>query len=599
MKLSLKIISERLEKDVHVIRFKDIYSTLRLNRPVFLTDETELLADTLYITSADRLPSNLTYQNGCALILTGNINTDVLNCPAVILVSETADIFKVHNYVNGIFDFFDDWQHKLEYISTHYGRMSSFKKCLEASLKVFENPVSISDPSYNYLIASLESSQAAFNVKKLSDKMKNYINDSPFGRMLASEKDVFTISDPHLQHRMIVRNVFYGRDVIYRLSVHESTRAFRETDYILLDLLAHYISESFEKDYSDSDSGSAVLSKLLSSALSSGIINKSSLKLELDKINWSASDQFVIAYTQTTYQDLTLDSIPYYCEEIARDYPGVLAFSYQGNIAILFNLNLFSGADDLNPIQSGAVESQANAAMSQITDAKIQNTAKSDSAADSMETNQVSADGGKLTESVNVEISDTNKSDEAASNGSKSAESVKASAEGSKSADSAKADDEPDYIIALSEFLSSYNMRVGISNTFDNIYKIRHYFRQAQTALDVGSRLHPDDMISYFHKCVLPLLINLASMEFTKDDLVSPVYARIKQHDQQNNTEYLKTLREYLNQNLNTAQTASALYIHRLTMVYRVKRICEIGKTDLKKPDELLHLALSFMIDES
>jgi hypothetical protein len=551
MKLSLKIISERLEKDVHVIRFKDIYSTLRLSHPVFLTDETELLADTLYITSADRLPSNLTYQNGCALILTGNINTDVLNCPAVILISETADVFKVHNYVNGIFDFFDDWQHKLEYISTHYGRMSSFKKCLEASLKVFENPVSISDPSYNYLIASLESSQAAFNVKKLSDKMKNYINDSPFGRMLASEKDVFTISDPHLQHRMIVRNVFYGRDVIYRLSVHESTRAFRETDYILLDLLAHYISESFEKDYSDSDSGSAVLSKLLSSALSSGIINKSALKLELDKINWSASDQFVIAYTQTTYQDLTLDSIPYYCEEIARDYPGVLAFSYQGNIAILFNLNLFSGADDLNPIQSGAVESQANAAMSQITDTKIQNTAKSDSAADSIETKQVSAD------------------------------------------------DEPDYIIALSEFLSSYNMRVGISNTFDNIYKIRHYFRQAQTALDVGSRLHPDDMISYFHKCVLPLLINLASMEFTKDDLVSPVYARIKQHDQQNNTEYLKTLREYLNQNLNTAQTASALYIHRLTMVYRVKRICEIGKTDLKKPDELLHLALSFMIDES
>ena len=551
MKLSLKIISERLEKDVHVIRFKDIYSTLRLNRPVFLTDETELLADTLYITSADRLPSNLTYQNGCALILTGNINTDVLNCPAVILISETADVFKVHNYVNGIFDFFDDWQHKLEYISTHYGRMSSFKKCLEASLKVFENPVSISDPSYNYLIASLESSQAAFNVKKLSDKMKNYINDSPFGRMLASEKDVFTISDPHLQHRMIVRNVFYGRDVIYRLSVHESTRAFRETDYILLDLLAHYISESFEKDYSDSDSGSAVLSKLLSSALSSGIINKSALKLELDKINWSASDQFVIAYTQTTYQDLTLDSIPYYCEEIARNYPGVLAFSYQGNIAILFNLNLFSGAGDLDPIQSGAVESQANAVMSQITDTKIQNTAKSDSAANSIETNQVSAD------------------------------------------------DEPDYIIALSEFLSSYNMRVGISNTFDNIYKIRHYFRQAQTALDVGSRLHPDDMISYFHKCVLPLLINLASMEFTKDDLVSPVYARIKQHDQQNNTEYLKTLREYLNQNLNTAQTASALYIHRLTMVYRVKRICEIGKTDLKKPDELLHLALSFMIDES
>ncbi len=573
MKLSLKIISEHLEEHVHILRFKDIYSTLRLSRPVFLTDEAELAADTLYITSADRMPADLTYQNGCALILIGNVNTDVLNCPAVILISEATDILKVHNYVNSIFDFFDDWQHKLEYISTHYGRMSSFKKCLEASLAVFENPVSISDPSYNYLIASLESSQATFNVKKLSDKMKDYINNSPFGRMLISEKDVFTISDPHLQHRMIVRNVFYGRDIIYRLSVHESARAFRETDYILLDLLAHYISESYEKDFPDSESGSAVLSRLLAAALSSGIINKSALRLELDKINWSESDKFVIAYTQTTYQDLTLDSIPYYCEEIAHDYPGVLTFSYQGNIAILVNLNLFSGAVDTGELPD-------------LTQSDI--AGRSSGKTDSADAANAPADITNNTDSDQADMHKGTKSGTAADN---MASAETAAATGIKSED-------PEYLAALSEFLSSYNMRVGISNAFNNIYKIRHYFRQAQTALDIGSRQHPEVMVSYFHKCVLPLLINLATMEFTRDDLVSPVYARIKQHDQQNNTEYLKTLREYLEQNLNTAQTASALYIHRLTMVYRLKRICEIGKTDLKKPDELLHLAMSFMIDD-
>ena len=572
MKLSLKIISEHLEKYVHVLRFKDIYSTLRLSRPIFLTDETELAANKLYITSVDRMPSDLTYQNGCALILIGSVNTDVLNCPAVILIPESADILKVHNYVNGIFDFFDDWQHKLEYISTHYGRMSSFKKCLEASLEVFENPVSISDPSYNYLIASLESSQATFNVKKLSDKMKDYINNSPFGRMLISEKDVFTISDPHLQHRMIVRNVFYGRDIIYRLSVHESARPFRETDYILLDLLAHYISESYEKDFTDSDSESAVLSRLLAAALSSGIINKSALRVELDKISWSDSDRFVIAYTQTTYQDLTLDSIPYYCEEIARDYPGVLAFSYQGNIAILVNINLFSAGADADKLSDLS-----------LSDTPGKSSAKT-SSADVIDSPAEVTNG---TEADYTGIDKCTKSNPSADN---IASAETKTEPGSRS-------EEPEYITALSEFLSSYNMRVGISNTFDNIYKIRHYFRQAQTALDIGSRQHPEVMISYFHKCVLPLLINLGTMEFTKEDLVSPIYARIKQHDQQNNTEYLRTLREYLDQNLNTAQTASALYIHRLTMVYRLKRICEIGKTDLKKPDELLHLAMSFMID--
>ena len=75
------------------------------------------------------------------------------------------------------------------------------------------------------------------------------------------------------------------------------------------------------------------------------------------------------------------------------------------------------------------------------------------------------------------------------------------------------------------------------------------------------------------------------------------MYLRLKDHDRQNRTEYLKTLEEYLLHNGNAVQTAAALFTHRATIIYRIKRICEIGHTDLKKPDELLHLTLSFRID--
>lgn len=59
---------------------------------------------------------------------------------------------------------------------------------------------------------------------------------------------------------------------------------------------------------------------------------------------------------------------------------------------------------------------------------------------------------------------------------------------------------------------------------------------------------------------------------------------------QQQHTEYYRTLRVYLEENLNATQTARELYIHRSTLLYRLERIREILDSDLTDPDELLYL---------
>ncbi|WP_143153428.1 helix-turn-helix domain-containing protein [Desulfitobacterium chlororespirans] len=43
-------------------------------------------------------------------------------------------------------------------------------------------------------------------------------------------------------------------------------------------------------------------------------------------------------------------------------------------------------------------------------------------------------------------------------------------------------------------------------------------------------------------------------------------------------------------------QTAKDLFIHRSTMNYRLELIKEIGQTDFKNPDELLHIQLSMRL---
>lgn len=70
----------------------------------------------------------------------------------------------------------------------------------------------------------------------------------------------------------------------------------------------------------------------------------------------------------------------------------------------------------------------------------------------------------------------------------------------------------------------------------------------------------------------------------------------LQKSDATQNTEYMKTLRVYLDHNLNTVQSAKALFIHRSTFLYRLERIKAILETDLEDPEELFYLNLSFRL---
>lgn len=70
----------------------------------------------------------------------------------------------------------------------------------------------------------------------------------------------------------------------------------------------------------------------------------------------------------------------------------------------------------------------------------------------------------------------------------------------------------------------------------------------------------------------------------------------LQKSDKLQNTEYMKTLRVYLEHNLNTVQSAKALFIHRSTFLYRLERMKSILETDLEDPDELFYLNLSFRL---
>lgn len=150
------------------------------------------------------------------------------------------------------------------------------------------------------------------------------------------------------------------------------------------------------------------------------------------------------------------------------------------------------------------------------------------------------------------------------------------------------------YFKKFNRLVKEGNFKVGYSNYTVGLNQLKEYFREAEIALEIGTRNDPTKAIHKFCDAVLPYMLNQITAELPGQLLLSPILMRLQDYDQKNHSDYIHTLRVFLNNNQNAVQTAKDLFIHRATIVYRLERIKEIGQTDLKNKDDLLHLDLSF-----
>ena len=75
---------------------------------------------------------------------------------------------------------------------------------------------------------------------------------------------------------------------------------------------------------------------------------------------------------------------------------------------------------------------------------------------------------------------------------------------------------------------------------------------------------------------------------------------RVIDHDAHSQTDYVKTLRTYLDNNMNIAQTARDLFIHRTSLIARLERIASLLDIDLDNPNDRLQLAINLrMLSQS
>jgi len=141
-------------------------------------------------------------------------------------------------------------------------------------------------------------------------------------------------------------------------------------------------------------------------------------------------------------------------------------------------------------------------------------------------------------------------------------------------------------------FINSMDLRIGISDPFSDLFSARMYYHQSSAALENGTLVRPTEKYYVFQDYALTELVINSLGRLPTELFFTDGMRRIAAHDAESSVSYLKTLRVYLNNNMNITKTAADLYVHRSTLLERIARIERELDADLQDSDVRLRLQL-------
>ena len=142
----------------------------------------------------------------------------------------------------------------------------------------------------------------------------------------------------------------------------------------------------------------------------------------------------------------------------------------------------------------------------------------------------------------------------------------------------------------FSELAEEFQLKILISAPIDDLFALPQLYRTAREALELmkDARFHGESVCSAQQLRTPLLLKNLEG----RGDLVSPELRRLAVHDREKGTQYCETLYHYLTCCHSLKKTSDALYTHRNTVLYRIRRLQEDFAIPLEEPSQHADLLL-------
>jgi len=149
----------------------------------------------------------------------------------------------------------------------------------------------------------------------------------------------------------------------------------------------------------------------------------------------------------------------------------------------------------------------------------------------------------------------------------------------------------------LDTLAKNEDVTIGVSWPFTDIVEFKRYFNQAVATIKLAHRFgRTNHVLDYSDFHCYDLLNNYAG-KIPLEHYCHPALRVLREYDRANNTDLYTTLRTYLECNLNQCTTAKALFIHRNSLLYRIKRINQLTGLDLNDVKVVRSLVDSFRIE--
>lgn len=151
---------------------------------------------------------------------------------------------------------------------------------------------------------------------------------------------------------------------------------------------------------------------------------------------------------------------------------------------------------------------------------------------------------------------------------------------------------------SIAPLCRDYCLYVGISSPVSGIRELPSAYYQAGAALDQAFRLRSDKWMLSFSDCAMEHILKNLPSPLIPGHLIAPELTELMAYDAEHGTPYFETLREYLLQERDIPRTSQALIIHRTTLLYRLKKIKTMLRSDLEDPWQRMYLMTSLWILE-
>ncbi|MCL1895490.1 MAG: helix-turn-helix domain-containing protein [Clostridiales bacterium] len=148
----------------------------------------------------------------------------------------------------------------------------------------------------------------------------------------------------------------------------------------------------------------------------------------------------------------------------------------------------------------------------------------------------------------------------------------------------------------IKKTLWDFQLHAGVSYMFSDFGEFPLYRKQAGIALKCGIKEKNEEWVHYFEDYCFSYMLDRCVDEMLPEMLFPPALRKLIECDRRKSTNYVETLRAYLENDLKPAKAMKALFIQRSTFLYRLERINELAGIDFEDERVKAHFLIAFQL---